>query len=134
MRGAKTGNILAGLRPHGGMTGMCMRDTANLRRRVVSAITRLKEGHADYDSIVLDEILVAYSFGHISEAELRGIISMSPEKEWYLTGRMWGDDGIPFGTTVMPLWMLEWADYVMVIQEIKHPYRDGVDARIGVEW
>jgi len=149
--------------------GECMQDKKLLRRRVLSAIKKLRERVEYYDSIVLDEVLVAYSFGHISRREIEDIVRMAPEKEWYLTGRLFGckicksryrymvdtllcneekqkeigfagcgnfvpisEFGVP--TRGIPAWLYDLADYITLMVEVKHPFRQGVPARLGVEW
>jgi len=117
--------------------GACMQDKKLLRRRVLSAIKKVKDSAKYYDSIVLDEILVAYSFGHISKEEIMGIVEIAPGKEWYLTGRLWKDIKNKDEWMVcekLPLWLYEWADYITVMDEVKHPFKKGVDARLGVEY
>lgn len=133
--------------------GMCMQDKRLLRRRVLSAIRRVKEALNERDSIVLDEILVAYSLGHISREEIEELINMAPDKEWYLTGRLWGcpvcifleSDRCkqcgkpetfycPISDYPVPEWLYNIADYVVEVIQWKHPYNKGVKARIGVEY
>jgi cob(I)alamin adenosyltransferase len=139
--------------------GKCMEDQSLLRRRVLSAIKKVEENAKFYDSIVLDEILVAYSFGHISMNEIKNLVSLAPQKEWYLTGRLFGcgrcddyllkchykdmqDDPnqcnlrikIIGSPRAVPLWIYKWADYITNMEEIKHPFKKGIEARIGVEW
>lgn len=119
------------------LCGECMRDKRLLRRRVLSAIKKVKEGAKYYDSIVLDEILVAYSFGHISREEIEDIINIAPEKEWYLTGRLFYKDRNGRYHDVngyIPRWLYDLADYIVFIDQIKHPYDKGVKARLGVEF
>jgi len=119
------------------LCGECMKDKKLLRRRVLSAIKKVKEGAKYYDSIVLDEILVAYSFGHISEDEIRDIVSTAPEKEWYLTGRLFYRDRkgkYHLVNGYVPRWLYDLADYIIQIEQIKHPFNRGVKARLGVEW
>lgn len=107
--------------------GLCMSDKSLLRRRVRKAIKRVKEGIYEYDSIILDEILVAYSFGHISAEEIMDICDMADGKEIYLTGRLFGHENIP-------AWLEDMADYLTIMLEVKHPFKDmGKDARVGVE-
>lgn len=126
------------------LCGRCMEDKTLLRRRVLSAIQKVKENAKHYDSIVLDEILVAYSFGHISKEEIKDIVASNPDIEWYLTGRLWNSDAIkedlpkndPFYTTWcdFPPWINIWANYITEMKELKHPFHKGVEARVGVEY
>jgi cob(I)alamin adenosyltransferase len=76
----------------------------------------------DYDLVILDEINVALDFGLIKIADVIEIIkSKPPELEIILTGRY------------APKEIIEMADLVTEMMEIKHPYNAGVEARIGIE-
>lgn len=77
----------------------------------------------EYDLVILDEINVAIDFGLIDADDVAELIGRKPEKtEIVLTGRN------------APKSLLEMADLVSEIKEIKHPYRSGVSARKGVEY
>ena len=124
------------------LCGACMRDKRLLRRRVLRGLRRVREALNVRDSIVLDEVLVAYSFGHISREEIEGLINEAPEKEWYLTGRLWTPDDekwnseeyeYRFGIPV-PKWLYNITDYFVIIMQLKHPLNRGVKARVGVEY
>lgn len=118
--------------------GMCMQNKRLLRRRVLAAIKKVKEALNERDSIVLDEILVAYSFGHISRKEIENLIRLAPDKEWYLTGRLFYKDRNDMyrraPSEYVPPWLFSMADYVVYIEQLKHPYNRGVKARVGVEY
>lgn len=76
----------------------------------------------NYDIIVLDEINVACYMGLISVDELINLISIKPDNvELVLTGR-YADEKI-----------IEIADLVTNMDEIKHYYKKGVQARVGIE-
>ncbi len=76
----------------------------------------------DYNLVILDEINVALDFGLIKIADVIEIIeSKPPELEIILTGRY------------APKEIVEIADLVTEMVEIKHPYNAGVEARIGIE-
>jgi cob(I)alamin adenosyltransferase len=84
------------------------------------ARTRLMSG--DYDIIILDEINGAVSFGLISVEAVLELINMRPKAvELVLTGRN-ADERI-----------IDAADLVTEMREIKHYYKAGVPARIGIE-
>lgn len=73
--------------------------------------------------LVLDEVNVAASLGLVSAADvLRVIGSRPPGIEVVLTGRD------------APAEFVEYADYVSVIEGVKHPFEDGAEARKGIEW
>ena len=73
--------------------------------------------------LVLDEILIAIKYGYIKEKKLCDFIDKKPfETELILTGR---------GATEK---VKEKADYVTVLAKEKHPYDEGVQARVGIEY
>jgi cob(I)alamin adenosyltransferase len=76
-----------------------------------------------WDMIILDEILMAVGFGLIPvESVLRLIGEKNEAVELVLTGRNAAKA------------VIERADLVSEIREIKHPYRLGLDARRGIEF
>lgn len=76
----------------------------------------------DYDLVILDEINGAAWFGVISVDDILELINVRPENvELVLTGRN-ADERI-----------IEAADLVTEMREIKHYYQQGVDARVGIE-
>lgn len=76
----------------------------------------------DYDVVILDEIVVALHFGLLTWEDMRSIIAGKPENvELVLTGR-----GAPPELRAA-------ADLVTVMQEEKHYYSAGVEARKGIE-
>lgn len=73
--------------------------------------------------LVLDEILIAIKYGYISEEELFDFMDNKPvETELVLTGR---------GATDA---IKNRADYISVLAKEKHPYENGVNARVGIEF
>ncbi len=76
----------------------------------------------DYDIVVLDEINVAIQLNLIPENKVLTLIKAKPEKlELILTGR---------GATQN---VIDAADLVTEMKEIKHYYQKGVQARVGIE-
>lgn len=76
----------------------------------------------DYDIVILDEINVALDWKLIDLEKVIDLIKSKPEHiELVLTGRY------------APQEIIEVADLVTEMQEIKHPYNDGVEARDGIE-
>lgn len=76
----------------------------------------------DYDLFICDEINGAVGFGLIDPEQVLELISQKPERvELVLTGRN-ADDRI-----------IEAADLVTEMREIKHYYTVGVAARTGIE-
>ena len=81
----------------------------------------MKEG--GYDLVVLDEVNVAMHFGLLTVQEVADAIERKPPAvELILTGRR------------APEAILERADYVTVMQALKHPYERGIQARKGIEF
>ena len=76
-----------------------------------------------YDLVILDEINVACSWKLIDIQDVLELISNKPSKvEVVLTGR-YADQRI-----------IDKADLVTSMDEIKHPYRNGIEARKGIEY
>ena len=75
-----------------------------------------------YDVIILDEANIATYYDLFSVEDLLDFIRTKPEKvEIVITGRM-ADPRI-----------IEAADLVTEMKEIKHYYHNGIEARIGIE-
>jgi cob(I)alamin adenosyltransferase len=76
-----------------------------------------------YDLVILDEINVAINYGLLSVEKVLDVIEKKPEDlELVLTGRY------------APKEIIEISDYVSEILDIKHPFKEGVLAREGVEY
>lgn len=76
----------------------------------------------DYDLVVLDEINCAVDFGLIPLAALKELIRLKPaHTELVLTGRGAHPD------------IVDLADLVTEMREIKHYYNSGQHARVGIE-
>lgn len=76
-----------------------------------------------YDIVILDEINVATDFNLISVDDVVALIKERPKTvELVLTGRN------------CPRQVIKVADYVTEMLEIKHPFKEGVQARKGIEW
>lgn len=77
----------------------------------------------EYDLVVLDEVFGALARGLISLDQVMGLIrAKSPAVELVLTGRN------------APAEVIESADLVTEMAEVKHPYKRGVPARKGIEY
>ncbi len=80
----------------------------------------LKEG--EYDIVILDEINIAVYYNLLSPTKVIQVIKKrKPEVEVVLTGRYASDI------------IIEYADLVTEMKEIKHYYTSGVKARNGIE-
>ncbi|MCW4052825.1 MAG: cob(I)yrinic acid a,c-diamide adenosyltransferase [Candidatus Bathyarchaeota archaeon] len=76
-----------------------------------------------YDVVILDEINVALSLKLIHTADIINLIKNRPENvELVLTGRD------------APSEIIDIADLVTEMKEIKHPFRKGVSPRKGIEY
>jgi cob(I)alamin adenosyltransferase len=94
-------------------------------------IIKAKEGYKrveevllskEYDIVILDEINVSTFFNLITPEEILHLIDIKPkETELILTGRY------------APKEVIERADLVTEMKEIKHYYSDGVMTRKGIE-
>ncbi|WP_163326216.1 cob(I)yrinic acid a,c-diamide adenosyltransferase [Draconibacterium mangrovi] len=76
-----------------------------------------------YDLIILDEIFIALHYKLISVEAVRQLITTKPANlELVLTGRYAPDE------------IIELADLVTEMKEVKHYYKKGVPARKGIEF
>lgn len=76
-----------------------------------------------YDIIILDEANIALYYKLFSTREFINILKEKPERmEIIITGRY------------APPELIEFADLVTEMKEIKHYYTDGVEAREGIEF
>jgi cob(I)alamin adenosyltransferase len=76
----------------------------------------------EYQIVILDEICVALHFGLLKLAQLLELIDQRPPSvELVLTGRR------------APQELIDRADLVTEMREIKHPFQRGVPARKGIE-
>ncbi len=76
----------------------------------------------EYELVVFDEINTALFFHLVSVEEVMAVLDLRPEKtEIVLTGRY------------APQEIIDRADLVTEMKEIKHYFNAGVDARVGIE-
>ena len=96
-------------------------DFAEARRGLKLAAEFMSSG--EYDLVVLDEINVAVDFGLLTADDVAAALDKKSEgTEVVLTGRN------------APQEFIDRAALVTEMREVKHPYRDGVQARAGVEF
>ncbi len=77
----------------------------------------------DYDIVVLDEMNITLDYELLDKEKVIEAIEDRPEHvEGVLTGRY------------APSSIIDAADLVSVISEVKHPFRDGIEAREGIEY
>ncbi|MGQ9498813.1 MAG: cob(I)yrinic acid a,c-diamide adenosyltransferase [Dissulfurimicrobium sp.] len=92
-----------------------------LARQGFSEIKEILKG-CQYDMVVMDEVNVAMRYGLIGIDEMMMLLKTRPmDIELVLTGR-WADEGL-----------FKEADVVTEMRCIKHYYKKGVMARVGVE-
>lgn len=95
-------------------------DYSEARRGLQAAKQFLKEG---CDMVILDEISVVLFHHLAAQREIEDIINTKPEAtELILTG------------INMPAALIQMADLVTEMKEIKHPNRKGITARKGIEY
>jgi len=77
----------------------------------------------DYHVVILDEINVALAFGLVSTDAVVELLRARPKHvEVILTGRD------------APQAIIDAADYVNEITDVKHPYQKNIPARVGIEF
>jgi len=95
-------------------------DCALAQHGLQKADEAMRSGH--YTIIILDEICVALHFGLLQLPEVLELIDRKPpDVELVLTGRR------------APRELIERADLVTEMREVKHPYQRGIGARRGIE-
>lgn len=88
---------------------------------LVAARRALSEGA--YDIVVLDEVNVAIDLGLLELDQVLDLIDQRPSHiELVLTGRQ------------APQAIIDRADLVTEMREVRHPYHNGVPARVGIEF
>ncbi len=93
------------------------------RARNALALAGEKVRSGEYDIVILDEVNVAMDFGLIPVDDVLSILDEVPERtEVILTGRY------------APDVIVERADLVTEMREVKHYFRRGVMARKGIEF
>ncbi|HID26277.1 MAG TPA: cob(I)yrinic acid a,c-diamide adenosyltransferase [Methanosarcinales archaeon] len=76
-----------------------------------------------YDLVILDEVLVAIDFEFLETAKVIDLIKIKPPNvELILTGRNAQNE------------IIEVADLVTEMREVKHPFQKGISARKGIDF
>ena len=83
-----------------------------------------KERLLDVDMLILDEALYALSSELLTDEELKELISLAREHDTHLVLSGRG----------APEWLIEEADLVTEMTEIKHHYKAGIPAQKGIEF
>ena len=99
------------------------------RQRDIAAATQAWEeakrmiADPDLQMVLLDELNIVLRYGYIDLAEVVEVLKAKPEmKHVIVTGRNAKDE------------VIEIADLVTEMTQIKHPFRDGVKAQVGIEF
>jgi cob(I)alamin adenosyltransferase len=86
-------------------------------------VAKQKIASGDYDIMILDEINYAAKLNLISQEDILDVIAAKPEKtSLVLTGNY------------VPEAVIDAADLVTEMREIKHPYQRGIKAKKGVDF
>ena len=101
-------------------------DKAEQRRLAAAAWdeTREKIQRGGYDVIVLDEFTYAFDFGWLNAADVIGWLRANKPAALHLVITGHG----------APPELIEYADLVTEMVEVKHPYRNGVFGQPGIEY
>jgi len=135
MKGKKYGEVLAAEKYLAGMLTMvqCGLDSFVMKNdpapvdielaRQGLALAKKAVASGDYQMVVLDEINVALDFKLVELQDVIEVIKTKPASlDLVLTGRY------------APLEVIELADMVSEIREIKHHYAQGIKERAGIEY
>lgn len=77
----------------------------------------------EYQLVILDELNVALDLKLVDKEQVEDLLSKRPEsQDMVITGRG------------APDWLIEVADLVTEMSEVKHPYQKGIPARKGIDW
>ena len=88
---------------------------------IAIAIKKIKS--EKFNIVILDELNVAHKLGLVSKEDIESVLKANPPKQHLvITGRD------------APDWLIEKADLVTEMKEIKHPYQQGIMAQKGVDW
>lgn len=96
------------------------KDRAAARAGIARSLEAL-QGEA-WDMIILDELTIALHLGLISDTDIKELLqARPPHVELIITGRY------------APDWLIARCDLVTDMQEVRHYYQQGVEARVGIE-
>jgi cob(I)alamin adenosyltransferase len=76
-----------------------------------------------FQLVILDELNVALKLGLIGKEEVQELLATcSVDQHLVITGRD------------APDWLIDRADLVTSMTEVKHPFREGIQAQKGIDW
>jgi cob(I)alamin adenosyltransferase len=85
------------------------------------ALEKISSGK--YPLVILDELNVALDLGLVRDEDVRELLQARGEKQHLvITGRNAAD------------WLIDEADLVTEMVEVKHPYQKGILAQKGIDW
>jgi cob(I)alamin adenosyltransferase len=91
------------------------------KKGIKMAAEIIKSG--EYRLVILDELNVALDLGLVTDEEVESLLETRPEEQHLvITGRSARD------------WLVEKADLVTEMTEIKHPFQKGILAQKGIDW
>ena len=103
--------------------GVTLEEAAGKCRGAIDKVVELAEAPKMYDLIVLEEFNIALRDKFIDKNEFLQLVKILSEKsDVLITGRG------------APQELIDMADYVTEMKEIKHPYNKGVQAQKGREF
>jgi len=86
-------------------------------------LAREKIASKQYQLVILDELNVALKLGLVERQDVESLLEARSEKQHLvITGRDAAD------------WLIERADLVTEMTEIKHPFQQGILAQKGIDW
>jgi cob(I)alamin adenosyltransferase len=98
-------------------------ETIKQCRFAVEKVKELANSDKKYDLIVLEEFNIALRDNFINEEEFIEVVKqLSQKSDVVITGRG------------APCKLIEIADLVTEMKEIKHPYKNGAEAKAGIEF
>jgi cob(I)alamin adenosyltransferase len=100
------------------------KDAAARRAREAWALAQERISSGDYDLVILDEMTYAFTCGWL---DLEDVIS------WLASHRPQPTSLIITGRGA-PERLIEFADLVTEMREVKHPYESGLEAQQGIEY
>lgn len=85
------------------------------------AIEKIQSGR--YELVILDELNVAFKLELVTKAQIDSLLAAAGDKQHLvITGRD------------CPDWLIDKADLVTEMKEVKHPFRKGIKAARGIDW
>lgn len=91
------------------------------RKGIELLIGKIKSG--DYRLVIADELSVALQLNLIDRNDVEAVLAAcGSSQHLVITGRD------------APEWLIERADLVTEMKEIKHPFRQGMKAQKGIDW